>query len=371
MITETLLAINTKPPVISTLFISIICIVFIISLFLNREKIINFVKKIKNKYWVILLLILLCSLFLRVYIAPHHHKMYMDEPMDLEQAKIMIEGGDYSQKTHTLSIGWPFILQWLFITFGINNWIAIYASSIIGALTIVNVFLFTYALLKNKQIAILSALIFTLIPIHILWSGSAKSHMAATFFASFNLFIWVLFSEKKDFSSQVLIFSSLAFSVMFRPENYVFIIPLLAYLLYKKRLLNKKTLFLLIIFIIIVLPNFSRVFVFQVLEHHSDAMSQNIYQEWKTGFLLKNTVNLIQNIFTNKIHPLLFSVFLIFGMLTILNNHKNKKVMFFLIANTVIIILWALPYYLYNNRFLILPYLFLSILSINPLLNHP
>ncbi len=363
MINEFLLSINTKSPSLSVFFITIVFLFFLISLFLNRNSLYDFLRKIKRKYWFFLLLILILSLFLRVIYIPHHHKMYVDEPMYMEQAKIMITHEDYSQKTYAKSIGWPFFMKWFFITFGINNWIALYLSSILGGLTVVNVFLLAYVLFKKENIALWSSFLFSLISTHISWAVSAENHMSSLFFLSLSLWICCLYIKEYKLKELLLLLSGLAFAVQFRPENYLFILPVFYLLIYKnKKYFNIKNIALILIFLILIIPNFVRIYSFQVIESHQDALEKNVQSEWNPNFLIKNSKELFRNIFLNYAHPFVFSFILLLGIYySFLYNKIKRKHVYFLIFSSIISVIWIFPYYFYGNRFIITTYLFLSL----------
>ncbi len=165
--------------------------------------------------WVLLLII---GLYLRVFYTPHYHFMFIDEHMYMDAANKILHFKSFFP--YWKSIGWPFLISIAYFFFGINNYTAIYLSSIFGFLTIIVLFALSYALTRNKQHAFYSVLLLTFFPLHILWSGSAETNITSIFFTTLSVLLMLLFYRKRTMFNLLLVLSSIAFTSQIRPENY-------------------------------------------------------------------------------------------------------------------------------------------------------
>ena len=132
------------------LLILINFILLLILIYLNWKFINQFFIKIDKKTWLILITIFICALSLRLFIPEIRHIMYIDEGMYMEAGKNMLNTG--SQMEYAKPIGWSFLLSLVFGIFGINNWVALYTSLFLGALTIVLMFFVTFLINSIKSL---------------------------------------------------------------------------------------------------------------------------------------------------------------------------------------------------------------------------
>jgi len=316
------------------LFILINFILFIILIYFNWGHIKKFLLKIDKKSWLILVLIFLTALMLRIFIPPNHHIMYIDEAWYMEAGKDMLLTGN--QGSYAKSIGWPFILRIVFGFFGISNWVAIYTSVFLGALTIFNMFFLTFIITQRKDISLISALLFSLFPTHIRWSATAENMVASLFFVTLTIFFCFLYYRNKKASLLWLALISLAFTSQFRPENYIFIVLfLLGCVLYGHQFFKKLNLKFIapwLVLVILTLPNLIVVLDFKLSTNwiESDTVGKETGSNWSFNNLIHNSSHYGIYIFNSKFQPIIFSFLLITGLIYML--HKQKKEALFLIT---------------------------------------
>lgn len=315
------------------LFILINFILLIILIYFNWEHIKKFFLKIDKKLWLILVLIFLTALMLRIFIPPHHHIMYIDEALYMEAGKDMLLNG--SQGDYAKSIGWPFILRIVFGFFGIINWVAIYTSIFLGALTIFNMFFLAFIITKRKDISLVSALLFSLFPAHIRWSATAENNVASLFFITLTIFFCFLYYKNKKASLLWLSAVSLAFTAQFRPENNIFpILFFIGNILMDKKFLRKLNFKFILPWL--VLAVLSSANLIQVLEFklstdwiESDTAGEQTGSNWSFHNLIYNSPHYGVYIFNSKFQPIIFSFLFMVGLIYML--HKQRKEALFLL----------------------------------------
>jgi hypothetical protein len=119
--------------------------------------------------------------------------MISDEQWYMQASKTMRMTGSLEGLRFNRSIGWPFLISLGFFFFGVDNTVALNMATILGSLTVANIFLLSHILFNNKWISIGSALLFSLFASHIRWSATAESNIAGLFFATITLFFSVLY----------------------------------------------------------------------------------------------------------------------------------------------------------------------------------
>lgn len=323
-------------------------ILLLIFTFLNKEELKSFFRKIKKRTWIILLLIFFLAIVLRLFLTPHFLRAPYDEIWHIEAAERLVQNNFLIQGNYAKGIGWPFIMAIFFKLFGISNWIALYTSSVFGILTVFNIFLIAFSFFKKEKIALWSAFLFSIIPLHILWSGSAIANISSIFFVTFALFISSLYFEKKTLSLFCFSLISLAFAAQFRQENYVYLlIFFIGLLVFKKfsfkkvkfvklKCLKKETLIICILLFLLItifiLPSFIQVLDFQLFTNWAQRESEGAIssQNWSLSNLVYNFSTWGKDIFTNKYHPFIFSFLFILGIVYLFKK-EGRKVLFLLI----------------------------------------
>jgi hypothetical protein len=293
----------------------------------------NFIFGIDKKTWSFVFIIFLIGLLLRLLFFGHWHMMYTDEFSYMESGKNMLQTG--SQVNYVKSIGWPFMLSLVFGIFGVNSFVALYTSSVFGALTILVIFLLTYSLTKNKNIALLSSLILSLFPLHLKWSGSAETNITSLFFILLALFFCFLFYNEKNNNLFLLAWASVVFAVQFRPENYVLIfLFLLGIFLYNKEFIkriDKKNVLAFLIIGFLCVPNFIQVFKFQTSTNwaESDSGGERTGDNWSIKNLVNHSIKYGIHVFDTEHQPITIILLFLTGIFCMFYN-KDKNIIFLL-----------------------------------------
>ncbi|MCK4634589.1 MAG: glycosyltransferase family 39 protein [Candidatus Aenigmarchaeota archaeon] len=322
---------------ITPIFFGIIFVLILISFFWSLRYLKELFKKIDKRVWIILLIIFLVGFSLRVFIAPHTHRLYYDEDIYLNIAQnIAREGrtilcnygtqekcfeGIYNKQPN----GYPFLMSMLFL-FGTSEMVAHYATAIISSLIIPFIFLIAYLLFNNQRIGLLSSLFFSLIPISILWAPTTSAGSVSIFFMALTFFAFLSYFKTKKFPVLLFSFASLAYAIQIRPEGLLFLpMVFLAFLLLDKNVFEdfkkKEFLALLVIFSILVVPH---------MLHTLSVKSEG----WGTSGNKLGTEYVEENLkvngmffFENTRFPVVFSILSILGLYPFIREWKKKTLL--------------------------------------------
>lgn len=247
------------------IFVFIILLSFLL---IKLKKIRNEFRRISNFSKLALLLIILAYFTITMFCLPHYHAMWSDEVYYGAGAKTFLKYGVSSHIIHSdfenyyfentkPNQGWSFIISIIYFLFGINNLNAIKLTIILSCLNIFIFFYLTYYIFKNERIALISSLLFSLLPIQIFWSTHSEGNIPGLFFMLLSFFFLLIYFKTKDNSMQIIALSSYLFSIHIRVEN-ILLLPLI-FLLYLtkadlKTILKKQsilTILLLFLFLIL------------------------------------------------------------------------------------------------------------------------
>jgi len=317
------------------IFLNFVLLLFFICFSFREFK--SFFKKIKRRTWWLILLIILLALSLRIFISPHGTLMFEDEGWYMDTAEKVLEADfNYFSDGMYKSTGWPFIISLSFFFFGKDNLVAHYASSVLGVLTVFNIFCLSLLLFRKEKIALWSAFLFSLIPVHIVWSGSAETAVPSVFFVTLALFFSLLYFKQKAGSLLWLSLFAVIFAAQVRMENY-FLLPLflLGLFIFKVNPFKKdsfKSVFIKIILIglilIMSLPNLFNNLNHYLFNNWNTIDTGQYAPNWGISNFIYNWVQQGSHLFDGEYHPLIFSIFLILGIIYAIK--KNKKALIFL-----------------------------------------
>ena len=317
-------------------------------IYINRKHILHFLQKIDKKTWLFLCLIFILALSIRLFVPPLQHIIYVDEPTYMHAGKMLLQTDH--QGTYSKSIGWPFVLRIAFGFFGTSNWVALYASVLLGALTVFTFFFMVYAFTKRKDVALVSALLFSFFPSHVRWSSSAETNVASLFFISLTMFFCFLYYADKKTSLLWLSCISLAFTAQFRPENYALILlfifgciicsksfakPLFknrGFYLVSKNYLQRliKTRFVLPFFLIFVLSfaNLTQILDLYTTSRwmESDTGGQMTENNWGVSNLIQNSLNFGINLFDGSQQPVIMTFLMALGLFYLWLKQRKESV---------------------------------------------
>lgn len=325
----------SQPPVPISISANFLLLIFLICL--NYREIKKFLASIDKRTWLILLLIFVLGLSLRLFLPPKQHIIFFDEPGYMVIAKNLLTEGHTGGIWDTpQSIGWPFILAMSFGIFGSGSATAIYTSLIFGALTIVIIFLLGMVIFKNRDIALLSAFLFALLPLHIRWSASAQNNVVSLFFVTGALFLCFLYLDYKKYSLLWLALAAVFFAVQFRPENYILpALFLVAIIIFDKlpsaeRLLKFSIPWMAIS--LLAIPNFANVLGFQTSANwvESDSAGKMTGSNWSFHNLIFNSINRGGDLFNGSHEPLIFISLFVIGFVFLIRKDFRKALFFFI-----------------------------------------
>ncbi len=260
-----------------SIFITINFLTFLFLVIANFREIAKRFKKVKKKTWFLLLLIFLLGTTVRVFYIQHIHLIsdeygYMQIGKNLlldKKIQVCDSYVDYEKKfcpPHELGgwvqpIGWPLLLSVSFLIFGLNSPNAINTNAILGSLSILLVFLITYLLFRREKVGLYSALLFSLMSLHLKWSGTAQPNVTSLFFILLTILLFLIYFENQKFKMLLLAILSLAYTIQIRPENAIllFLIGIMFPIFdpkWKTKLRDFKFWILCLILVFLLLPNF-------------------------------------------------------------------------------------------------------------------
>jgi len=281
-------------------------------------------KKIDKKTWIALLLIFLVGSSLRVFVAPHTHRLYFDEDMYLNIGQNIARDGRavvcqygtpekcYKGVYNKQPAGYPFLMSMCFL-FGNNETTAHYFTAILSSLTILTVFFIAYLLFWNKKISLFSALVFGLIPVAIRWAPTTSTDTVFMFFSG--LVVFAFLSYFKNSKNRVLLFSfaSLAYAIQIRPEGILLIfVVVFMFMFFKKNLLSligkKWFLIIFVVFLLLIAPHLLH--LYSVKDDTWGAYKNKLGFEYISENLYDNGMFF----FENTRFPVVFSIFALIGL---------------------------------------------------------
>lgn len=324
------------------LFVLINFLLLIQLLLLNWKYIWKVFAKIDKAIWMKLAAIFTVALSIRLFVPPIQHIMYVDEPWYMEAAKNMLQSG--RQGLYPKAIGWPFILSFFFGIFEVSNWVALYASIIIGALTSVSVFFMAFAITDKKNVSLLSALLISMYPVHIRWSATAETNVASLFFISVTIFFAFIYYREKKYSLLWLSLVSTAFAAQFRPENCLFfVLFLFGCFLFDAEKIKKAHIKYFLPWLtsgILCLPNFIHVAYFYTTANflNKGAQAKSI---WHVSNSVYDALQHMAYVFNGEFQPMVISFFVFLGVGFMFFKQK-KELLFMLLW---FFLLWFVYFY--------------------------
>lgn len=252
---------------------------------------------VNRKTWVLLLLIFFGGLFLRMFVTTHMHNLYFDEDGYMDVAKHIANNANnclclkntdgvcdicgYSFK----SVGFSFLLAIAFKIFGASHATAFNTGMLLGSLTILTMFFFSYLLFKDEKTALLSALILAFYPLHVRWSGSVSAEVASLFFITITFSCLALYKQSNKIILLVLSLLSLAYTITVKEENILLALFFAMFFLSKKKY-RQILLAILAVVLIALLPYLIGSYMFHADTGTSVENFSQRYTFWKEGKFL-------------------------------------------------------------------------------------
>lgn len=239
---------------------------------MNRYTFARKFSKVAKKTWIALLLIFLLGFSLRA-LTPQTHRIYFDEDIFENIAQNILNSGRAILCNYGTPSGceeyilnkqpnsYSFLLAITYAVFGVSEAAAFWLNVFIGSVTTFFIFMLAYIIFKNEKIALYSSLVFTLTPLHIIWSATAATEPSMVLFVVLAAISFILYLEIKKISILLLFSFLLIFTLQTRYESLLLVIPLLIlFLLYGKPVRNlelhgKKFLLIFPLMLILLTPH--------------------------------------------------------------------------------------------------------------------
>ena len=221
---------------IEPVFLGVNFILIVASFLSSLKDIKKVLKNVKKISWIILIIIFAIGFILRMFVAPHTHRVFFDEDIYLDIGKqILTEGkgclcnyGDSKECYDCILMKWPngypFTAAVAFMFFGISESVAFNLEVLLGSISVLLVFGIGYLLSGKEEIGLFSALLFALIPVHIMWSGTTASEPVFMFYTILSIFAFLVSFREFNFKTSLFAMSALSFALQVRAEGPVLLI---------------------------------------------------------------------------------------------------------------------------------------------------
>ncbi len=212
-------------------FMKLLFLLLIVLLIYNRKVIWNAFRQINKKTWLILFLIVLTAFSLRFFWVPHGQIAFYDGFNWVSQALSIQEDDIYGlcdfvsgQSCYHYSFhSWPptyhVLLGIFFKIFGGSEPAAFHFNALLGTISVLLAFLLSYLWTKREDVSLISAFVFSFLPIFLKFSGGVILEISSVLFLLLTLVFFEVFTKEKQKSLFLLFLISLLCTVYIRPEN--------------------------------------------------------------------------------------------------------------------------------------------------------
>lgn len=227
---------------------------------------------IKKRTWLLLSLVFLLGFVLRMFLVPHATYNFGDDAQGVSAARSIALYGeyfscqDYDYRGNCVGkspimhpAAHPLILAISFLVFGTGYNIAFNTVAVLGSVSIIMMFIFSFLFFKNERIALLSALLLSLAPIPAIFSGTPDFRVTSVLFILMTFSCFLLYLENKSYRLLLLALSLLAFTTQTMPEM-ILIIPFVALIFilfdqrFKQRMTDLKFWLCLLVLLLLIAP---------------------------------------------------------------------------------------------------------------------
>lgn len=224
---------------------------FVVFFIMESKKIFRIFSKIKNKTFILLILISVLALFLRVS-APQTHRLFFDEEIYLDMSNqintsldsCLCSYGDGNSCFFCEMMKWPaghpFLFSLPFALFGAGEGVAFAFALLIGLLCVILMFFLAYAITSDEKLSLFASLLLALFPLHILWTGTTAAEPTLLFFSILAMLFIILAAKIRDKKIFFLSILSIVFVILTKAEGILFIFTgLMAFWLFDKSVFKK------------------------------------------------------------------------------------------------------------------------------------
>jgi 4-amino-4-deoxy-L-arabinose transferase-like glycosyltransferase len=207
---------------------------------------------VKYKYHILLILVFIVGLFFRLRVEDP--LFYGDPFVYYTKAVEIYKTGNYSPMVWPM--GYPLILASSFYFLGMSIHSAHVITAVFGSLTVFPVY-FLAKEFFTKKIAILSAFLIAITPLHILMSAGLWSDAPAAFFLTLSIYFLVRYNKTEYPPNLYLYVTFVTFSILIRWNNIIFLLFAFIYLIYTKKdiffVVRKKEVYTALLICVIIL----------------------------------------------------------------------------------------------------------------------
>ncbi len=315
---------------------------FVVLLFLNLKLIKKHFSKIKKKTWLVLLVIFLFALVIRLFFIPHSLLVTDDEYFHANIARNMQDSQqncfcdnyiDSECRAYTITYwppGYQTILSLVFAIFPTDINTVFYFNTVIGALSVIIMFLVLYLILKDQESALFGAAFFAVIPIHLLLSGSGSPEVLDVFFLLLTLIAFIIYVRNQEPKTLLLLVFLLPLT-MYLEIEFVFLVPLFGLFLIlfdsklKSKLLDSRFIAAVLLCFLLLTPVFYQIEHDKMigLESYNDSIAQ------KMGYFKENIKDNLLFWVNNQKFPLIYSLLTLLGLVLLAWKREWKNIIFY------------------------------------------
>jgi hypothetical protein len=206
-----------------------------IAIAINFKTFKNLFKGITRKQWCALIIVFFVALMVRAELVPHRHYVFFDEYEHFATAKNLFENKSFSRPEFYLSgkvysaylpqwlPGYHFLLSQFFNFFGVKESTAFNMNVVFSSLSILLLFLGCYLISASSMEAFIAACLLAFLPLHMKFAGNSSLETLSLFFCLLTFLSCMIFLRIKSHSSLFLVIASLAFTLMIRAENIIWL----------------------------------------------------------------------------------------------------------------------------------------------------
>jgi len=218
--------------------------------------------------------------------------------------------------------GYPFLISRSMNIFGDSQKAAFFLNCFLGGLSALLIFIIAYLLFENAGIGLWSAFIFSLLPQHLKYSGSAASDISSLFFVCLGISAVILYFKSRG--NLPLLYAGgliVLFAGYIRPENIILFFFYIAVLFneFKAGRLRKKEFFLsFFFFAIITLPLIKQI---PFIIHQEKVSSGGSF--WSFAYFLRNIFDNFKYIFSARFNLSAVSIFSLIGSIILFRKKTS------------------------------------------------
>ena len=117
--------------------------------------------------------------------------------------------------------GYPFLIVLAHLIFGIHSLNASVISAIFSSLTTILVFLITFLVSKREKAGLYAALIFSFIPLNIIYSQTGETRPVGLFFEGLAILLFLIAVKNNRVINWLAVAASVSYAIYVRQESYI------------------------------------------------------------------------------------------------------------------------------------------------------